>query len=163
MPDYGDDDDLNDDGDNGSGMRPEDHIAVRRANRAKAQAEAEREAIKRENAFLRAGIDPTDTRLGYFYKGYEGDLDPAKIKQAAVEAGFMQAAPVTPEQQAQIEADQAALGAQQRVVGAATGAEPDGADSLAARERALADAYANGGIEAMEAVMQSHGVPLATN
>lgn len=44
---------------------------------------------KRELAFVKAGIDPDDEKMKYFVKGYEGELDSAKIKEAAEAAGFL--------------------------------------------------------------------------
>lgn len=47
--------------------------------------------LQRELAFMRAGIDTTDTRLSYFAKGYDGPIEPAAIKEAAMAAGFLEA------------------------------------------------------------------------
>lgn len=47
---------------------------------------AEAAAAKRELAFVKAGIDPTSPMAKYFVKGYDGDLSPEAIKQAAMEA-----------------------------------------------------------------------------
>lgn len=51
-------------------------------------------AAKRENAFIKAGVDPQDPRFKYFLKGYDGELDPDSIREAAVEAQLI--APPTP-------------------------------------------------------------------
>lgn len=54
--------------------------------------EAERtqfEAERRELTFVKAGIDPTDARVKYFVKGYDGELSADAIRSAAIEAGFL--------------------------------------------------------------------------
>lgn len=47
---------------------------------------AEADEAKRELAFVKAGIDPTSPMAKYFVKGYDGELTPEAIKQAAMEA-----------------------------------------------------------------------------
>ena len=47
---------------------------------------AESEVAKRELAFVKAGIDLTAPASKYFVKGYDGELSPESIRQAAVEA-----------------------------------------------------------------------------
>lgn len=51
--------------------------------------------LARENAFLKAGVNPEDPKMGYFMRGYEGELDTEAIKTAATEAGFL-GAPAEP-------------------------------------------------------------------
>lgn len=63
-----------------------------RADQA-ATLEQQNAAIARENAFLKAGINPDDKQLGYFVRGYDGDLNPEAIKAAATEAGFLSTTP----------------------------------------------------------------------
>jgi hypothetical protein len=160
-----DDDDLGGNGpDSGRGPQSNaDFAALRKANQAAKRAEAERDQAKREAAFLRAGIDPEDTRLSYFVKGYEGDLKADVIKQAAIDAGFIQPPAPTQEQQQAAVQQQEALGAQQRVAGIAQ-AGPGATPNLAVQQRqALEDAYKAGGIEGMTAAMQAMGVPRVTN
>jgi hypothetical protein len=48
-----------------------------------------------EAAFTKAGIPMDDPRIGYFVKGYDGELEPTAIREAAVSAGFIQAPPQT--------------------------------------------------------------------
>jgi hypothetical protein len=155
--------DDDDQGDGDGPKTPGDFKALREANRATREAVAAADAAKRESAFLRAGIDPDDTRLSYFTKGYDGDLKADAIKQAAIDAGFIQAPQATPEQQQAQVQQQEALAAQQRIAGvgqAGPGATPD----IGAQQRqALEDAYKAGGIEAMTAAMQAMGVPRVTN
>ena len=47
---------------------------------------AEFSATQRELAFVKAGIDPASPQAKYFVKGYDGDLTPEAIREAAVEA-----------------------------------------------------------------------------
>lgn len=163
--DFEDDDDLGGQGpDSGRGPQTNaDFAALRKANQAAKRAEQERDQARREAAFLRAGIDPDDTRLSYFVKGYDGDLKADTIKQAAIDAGFIQAPAPSQEQVQQQEQQAQALAAQQRVAGvgqAGPGATPD----IGVQQRqALEDAYKAGGIEAMTAAMQAMGVPRVTN
>jgi hypothetical protein len=58
---------------------------------------AEADTAKRELAFVKAGIDLTSPASKYFVKGYDGDLDPEAIRQAAVEAQLI-SPPVAPSQ-----------------------------------------------------------------
>lgn len=62
---------------------------LEKAAKAGRDALAKAAALEREVTFRSAGIDPNDTRLKYFVKGYEGDLSAESIKAAAVEAGFL--------------------------------------------------------------------------
>lgn len=87
---------------------------------------------ERKLAFLSAGIDPADAKLSYFVRGYEGELNAEKIREAAVEAGFIEAPASgggpSPEE----------LAAMQRMEAAATGAQtlpPDREAELHARLR----------------------------
>jgi hypothetical protein len=64
---------------------------------------AEAEAVKREMAFIKAGI-PTDNPMSkYFVKGYDGDITPEAIRQAAEEANLI--AKAAENAQAKTEAD----------------------------------------------------------
>jgi ribosomal protein L12E/L44/L45/RPP1/RPP2 len=121
--------------------------AVKRGNRAKAEAET----LRRENVFLRAGIDPDDTRLRYFVKGYDGELEPDAIRTAAVEAGFVQA----PQQPVDAAVQQAQAG-QAAVVAAATGVVPSFDES--AVDYQMEQAYAEGGLQGLSDVAQQYGV-----
>ena len=56
---------------------------------AKDKALAEALEAKRELAFVKAGISPADPKFKYFVKGYDGELNPDAIKQAAIEAQFL--------------------------------------------------------------------------
>lgn len=55
--------------------------------KAKAQTASEAE---RKLAFVEAGIDPSLPVAKYFMKGYDGELSPEAIRQAAIEAQIIQ-------------------------------------------------------------------------
>lgn len=59
---------------------------------------ADAEAAKRELAFVKAGIDPNSPMSKYFMKGYDGELSPEAIRQAAVEAQLISPPEATPTQ-----------------------------------------------------------------
>jgi len=61
------------------------------------QLEKEAEAAKRELTFVKAGIDPADPKFKYFLKGYDGDLTPEAIREAAAEAQLI-STPPSPDQ-----------------------------------------------------------------
>ena len=124
------------------------------ANRAK-QLERELNDLKRKVAFAEAGISTDDPKMRYFIKGYEGEMTAEAIRQAALEAGFIQTE--QPQQQADptLEAD---ASAQQRVMSASAGAAYDGMTEEAALSR-LEAAMEEGGMEAMLDVARSFGIP----
>lgn len=121
------------------------------ADRGK-KAKAEADALKRENAFLRAGIDPEDGRLRYFFKGYEGELTADAIRAAATEAGFIAPPPVDPaiaqHQQGQAQVQAASAGTEAAY-------DPKGA------QYAMEKAYAEGGVPAMIEAGKQYGLPVA--
>jgi hypothetical protein len=87
---------------------PKDPVRARMRLLEKEAAElkkqvAEAEALKREMAFIKAGI-PTDNPMSkYFVKGYDGDITPEAIRQAAEEANLI--AKAAENAQAKTEAD----------------------------------------------------------
>lgn len=130
------------------------------------RATKERDDALRDAAFLRAGIDPDDPRMGYFVRGYTGKLDAAQIKAEAVAAGFL-----TPSQQDQAAAQaqaqeqaqrQAEVQTSQAISDVASGGmigEPTGIESERA---ALQKAMDEGGTEAVAAYLQRKGIPVET-
>jgi hypothetical protein len=93
MPDETYDDDLDDESeDDGSNLvrklRQKEREARKEANRLRQEAE-DGLAARRELEFIKAGIDPSDTRMSYFAKGYDGEMTAESIKAAATAAGFL--------------------------------------------------------------------------
>lgn len=145
------DDDVDDDDDDDEPERsPREWAELRRAKKARKKAEEELAAFKRKDAFREAGINPNDPRMSYFVKGYDGDADPAKIKAAAVEAGFLQDANPDP--------DPAPLNTTDKIVAAGLGA---GSATDATSEAALNQAFAEGGTEGMLRFLAEQGIPIA--
>lgn len=129
----------------------EDFKNLRAKARKADTLERENAALRRENAFVKAGIPMDDPKLTYFVKGYDGDLDPVAIKQAAVEAGFISA----PQQQADPAVQQAQQG-QAAVMAASTGTDPVFDED--AINLQMEKAYAEGGLEALSDVARRYGV-----
>jgi ribosomal protein L12E/L44/L45/RPP1/RPP2 len=161
MPDL--DDDLDDDLDTNDGPRTNsDFAALRKQTQATKRAEVERDAVKRELAFVRAGIDPEDKRLGYFVKGYDGDLKPESIKQAAIEAGFLEAPAEDPAVAEAKAKSQENLSAAERIAGLGVGGEkaPTGVDL---DDAAMKEAFRTGGPDGLAAFLQSKGIAQITS
>lgn len=118
------------------------------------QYEREMNSMKRELAFIKAGVPMDDPKVSYFVKGYEGDLEPEQIRTAAIEAGFMQ----TPPQEPDVAAEQAQKG-QAAVVNAGTGTQPN--SDLNGALYQLEQAYNEGGTSGMLAVAQQYGIRIA--
>lgn len=85
---YVDDDDQQDDATPAEQDPPREEPGWRKRLEREAK---EAKALKRENAFLKAGINPDDPKAKWLVKGYDGELTPDAIKAAAVEAGVLAA------------------------------------------------------------------------
>lgn len=145
------------DKDGGTEPTNDDWAQLRQAKRATRDANEAAASAKREAAFLRAGINPDDTRMKYFYEGYKGDPDPEKIKAAAAEAGFLSAeqlAVVDPTKPPTADLDRAGLEAGQRISNASIGSVAD--ERTAAGE--LEEAFKTGGDAAMMQYLAKQGV-----
>tara|TARA_R110000868_G_scaffold158116_2_gene386036 strand:+ start:1164 stop:1637 length:474 start_codon:yes stop_codon:yes gene_type:complete len=127
----------------------------RAANKGK-KLESENQQLKRELAFFKAGIDTDDPRMKYFAKGYEGELTADAVRQAAMEAGFIQT-----QSAAQNAQNQEIASAQQRVLTASAGAIYEDSSEDAAFSR-LEQAMEEGGVDAMMEVARQYGIPIAT-
>lgn len=147
--------DLDDlDGDNGGEQRtPAEWAAKRRSDKAARDAKAEADALRRELAFAKAGIDvDKDPRLAYFVKGYEGEATPEAVLKAAQDAGFVEPPPTGPTAQ-----QQESLDANGRIDAAASGATgPDLGESVALQS--LDEAYLAAGKEGVLAKLAEHGI-----
>lgn len=151
-------DDLGGEGEDGP-KTPAEFAWRRKQEKAVKEAQAEVAQVKRDMAFIRAGIDPEAKGIAsYFVKGYDGEITPEAIQAAAVEAGVLQAAPPSPEQQQAVEAQQAAA----RVAALGQGGEqaPNVED---AQVSALEEAYAKGGLDGLAAALAAQGIPQQTN
>jgi hypothetical protein len=58
-------------------------------NKALREQAAGAQAAQRELNFVKAGMDPNDPKYKYFVKGYDGELTPEAIRQAAEEASLI--------------------------------------------------------------------------
>ena len=58
-------------------------------NKALKEKLAQAETSQRELNFVKAGMDPNDPKYKYFIKGYDGELTPEAIRQAAEEASLI--------------------------------------------------------------------------
>lgn len=139
-------DDLNDEQD-------ETPRGLRAAAGKAKRLESENEALKRQLAFARAGIAGDDDRTRIFINGYDGDLDPARIREVAESTGFLQA-PAAPTEDPNADSAKAQQQfAQVTAPSAAAPATPTG-------EAALVDAFQQGGVEALTNAVRAAGVPV---
>ena len=115
---------------------------------------AEAEKLQRELAFSKAGIPMDSPMSKYFVKGYDGEMTAQAVRQAAIEAGFLQTA-------ADASVPREVAQAQDRVVNAAIGGayENDGESAALAR---MEQAMQEGGIDAMLDVARQFGIPIGT-
>lgn len=127
--------------------------SLRKAAGRSKKLEQELNQMQRELAFFKAGIPQDDPRMRYFIKGYDGELEAEAIRQAAVQAGFLQVQ--TSPEQAQV---QEAIAAEGRVMAASAGAVAEDNSEGAALAR-LEAALNEGGVEAMLDVARQYGVP----
>lgn len=127
--------------------------SLRKAASRSKKLEQELNQMQRELAFFKAGIPQDDPRMRYFIKGYDGELEAEAIRQAAVQAGFLQVQ--TSPEQAQV---QEAIAAEGRVMAASAGAVAEDNSEGAALAR-LEAALNEGGVEAMLDVARQYGVP----
>jgi hypothetical protein len=152
MSDNYTDDDFDLDDDDSNSIQ-----SLRKAANAAKKLKAENVRIKRELAFAKAGIPLNDAKMNYFVKGYEGELEPDAIREAAVEAGFL-VAQDAPQEQASDPGVEVAAQAQQRVMAASAGATAEDITEAAAISR-MESAMQEGGIEAMLDVARQYGIP----
>jgi hypothetical protein len=109
----------------------------------------------RELAFAKAGISLSDKRASYFVKGYDGDIEDVDAIRAAAQeigllAGEQQSEKQTEEQQQEKQAHTAIYSASQGS-GAPLGAE----------DKAMEQAYGDGGGLALAQYLAAQGVPIA--
>jgi hypothetical protein len=126
---------------------------LRRAASKAKKLERENDSLRRELAFVKAGVDVSDPKMGYFVRGYEGDTTPDAIRAAAVEAGFIQ-----PPQASEPQGPDPV--AQRRIEEATLGAPPAPNPMAGDGEAQLEQAMAEGGVAAMLAKAQELGIPV---
>lgn len=127
---------------------------LRRAANKSKKLENELSKLQRELAFTKAGINPDDPRMRYFVKGYDGELSSEAVRQAAMEAGFLQSQASGPDPVMQQTA-----AAQNRVMQASGGAIVEDSSEEAALSR-LEAAMEEGGVDAMFDVARQYGIPI---
>lgn len=79
------------DADDDEGDNPDESSVIRKLRkqaRENSDAAKRAEAAERKLAFLEAGIR-NDAKTAYFIRGYEGELTPEAIKEAAIAAGYL--------------------------------------------------------------------------
>ena len=67
---------------------------AKKAEDSQAEMAAKLASYERRDTFRSAGLDPDDSRVKYFVKGYDGDMDPEAIRQEAAAAGFIEDNPM---------------------------------------------------------------------
>ena len=135
--------------------------SLRKAANASKKLRAELDALKREIAFAKAGIPMDDPKMNYFIKGYDGELDPAAIRETALQAGFIAPPQQEPSQAVKAQQQQAHM-AQQRIMAASAGAMSEDISEAAALSR-MESAMSEGGIEALMDVVRQYGIPTNTD
>lgn len=127
--------------------------ALRQEKKARKQAEAKAAEAQRTLAFYQAGIPTNDPRMDYFIRGYQGEVTPDAIRQAAVEAGFLQGQQQNPEHQQ-------AIAAQQRIAAAgSSGVAPASGPNAALQ--GLDEAFEQGGTAGVLSALAQNGIPLS--
>jgi hypothetical protein len=139
-------------------MRRQDIRALEKQAKRAADLDAELATLRRERAFMSAGVPVDDPAARYFVKGYDGELDPDAIKAAAVESKmpWAKGEEIGPEEQAAHEAAQAA---------AAGGTPPGAGPNMEAELAAIRQKFPHGGdeaIAAVDALVRKHGVRIPT-
>lgn len=113
--------------DNGDGTFNVPASVFRRMREAANKGQSARrdlDTFKRENAFLKAGVDLDDPKGKLLVRGYDGEIDPEAIKKAAIEYG------VIPNPEAKQDGDEGTKDGQQADQGADAG-EQQSADKIA--------------------------------
>lgn len=123
--------------------------------------EAQMWEMQRELAFARSGLPLDDPALQYFFNGYDGELDPDEILEAAEEAGFIEIVEDDDDYADAPEYNPAGE-AQARVMNAAAGGSAENVTEAAALSR-MQDALNEGGVEGFMAVAQEYGIPTTNN
>ena len=112
-------DDFYDDDDDQSNEPPQNPVRARMKQLEKEAKELRRQVAEfsqasREMNFMKAGIATDDPKFKYFLKGYDGDLSPEAIRQAAEEAQLItpQSNPMDSDKQAWQQSNRIAAGSE---------------------------------------------------
>lgn len=124
---------------------------IEKENRELRKQVAEAEAVKKELAFVKAGIDLTSPMAKYFVKGYDGDLSPEAIRLAAEEAQLITPTPTV------TDSDKQAWQQTNRIAAGSETAPPP--PSWAKR---ISEANSESEIMAIFAEAQAQGIDLST-
>ena len=112
-------------------------------------AEEQLSGYERRDTFQSAGLDLNDTRVKYFVKGYEGELNAEAIREEAMAAGFLG------DNNPAIQVDNAmqeVIQAEQRIQAVGEGGDPVSPTDLEAQIRATTDP------DQLRALMESQGI-----
>tara|TARA_E500000331_G_scaffold215154_1_gene206304 strand:- start:1036 stop:1515 length:480 start_codon:yes stop_codon:yes gene_type:complete len=112
-------------------------------------AEERLSGYERRDTFQSAGLDLSDSRVKYFVKGYEGELDAEAIRQEAMAAGFL-GENAAPAQTNAITSD--SIQAEERIQAVGEGGDPVSQADLEARIKATKSQ------DELRALMESEGV-----
>jgi len=115
-------------------------------------AAAERDAARRELAFLKAGIDLETPTGKLFAKAYDGANDVDAVKAAATEYGVINVTPTAPDVDPDIATEIAAM---DKVSGMGAGAQSTSEESMALSRVATAESQ-----EDVMAVIRDLGIPV---
>ncbi len=127
--------------------------SLERDAKAHRSSSEENAKLQRELAFTKAGINTDDPKLGYFAKGYDGEVTAEAIRAAAESAGFLSATP-------DATADKADLEAYDRVSQASAGTASRTSDE---DRRAALDQAAAQGREPLLAELERQGMRVVRN
>jgi hypothetical protein len=112
-------DDFYDDDDDQSNEPPQNPVRARMKQLEKEAKELRRQVAEfsqasREMNFMKAGIATDDPKFKYFVKGYDGELSPEAIRQAAEEAQLItpQSNPMDSDKQAWQQSNRIAAGSE---------------------------------------------------
>lgn len=129
--------------------------AVRKARADKEKAEADLALQRKENAFLRLGLDLDKPQVADFFRAYDGDLSTDALKAAATARGYLgQPEPEPVPDSGSPDPDQAAHQAAQRIASASMGATPD----LRSDQVKMAEAFQAGGADAVKDFLRERGM-----
>lgn len=110
------------------------------------------EQAQRRLAFAEAGIPLGDKRMGFFIKGYDGEMTPDAIREAAIENGFLDEGQTGEPGQTTVDG-QVERQVVENVFSASTGAGTQNPDGMSA----LYDAFEKGGADAVIKLMAETG------